>query len=78
MIQIIKENGEVILCEKLLGVAFRGGEVYHVVEGKLDLVDILYTKHVMKHHELSILDTVLAKRAQGKTLQVVKDFPHQQ
>lgn len=65
MIQIIKEDGEVILCERLLGVAFRsGGQVYHVVEGKLDLIDVMYTKRIMEAHEENILMNTLKKRAE--------------
>lgn len=77
MIQIIKENGEVILCERLLGVAFRsGGQVYHVVEGKLDLIDVLYTKRIMEAHEENILATNLKKRAEvGNKLKIAQAIP---
>jgi len=75
LITIKLENGEVIMCEKLLGVAFRGGKVYHVVDGPVDLIDVLYTKNVMERHKTNIVQQELNARARtsGKSIQVAKN-----
>lgn len=63
MIQVKLESGEVILCEKLIGVAFRSdGKVYHITDGPLNLIDVLYTKDIMGRHEEAIVNQELRKR----------------
>lgn len=51
------------MCEGLLGVAFRGGMVNHICDGKLDIIDVLYAELVMKDFRMSTMQQHLdAKR----------------
>lgn len=67
MIKITLENGQTILADRLIGVAFRSdGKVFHIVDGPVDLVDVLYTKKSMQRQESDIVKTVMQHRQQGK------------
>ncbi len=63
MISITLENGQVLMCEKLVGCAFRAGKSLNIVDGGIDLVDVLYAKDVMLQHEHNIVNAELERRA---------------
>lgn len=62
MITITLEDGQVIVAEKLIGTAFRGGEVIHIVDGPADLVDVEIVADIMERHKRTIVKGELERR----------------
>ena len=77
MITITLEDGQVIVCERLLAVAYRGGLVQYICDGKVDLIDILHAEDVMRHFRMDCVRQHLEKRAEKEKpkIAIVQNMP---